>query len=129
MSKTTKAVLITIGAILLTAIIFFSATPVGRFMWNAYDYSLQKTDEQEYEVKKSVEDTARAYIVQYNTDVMIYKTYADDPSDKAHDYAENARMRAIATANSYNEYIRKNSFVWKDNLPADLPEQLSIDIQ
>lgn len=126
MSKTLTTILATLAVIVVLATIFFVATPTGRRMINAYDYSLEKADESNYETKKEVEDTARAYIVQYNTDVMIYKTYRDS-NEGSKDYAEAARMRAIATATSYNEYIKKNSFIWKDNLPADIPISLSTE--
>lgn len=29
-------------------------------------------------------------------------------------------MRANTTASNYNNYILKNSFVWKDNIPNDI---------
>lgn len=130
MSKTATVVISILATILVLAIIFFTCIPAGRAMLNQYDYSLQKVDEKTYEKQKEVEDTARSYIVQYNTDVTLYKTYANDTSsEKAKEYAEAARMRAIATANSYNEYIRKNSFVWKDSIPSDLPQALDTNIQ
>ena len=131
MSKTPAIIISILATVLALVVIFFTAVPAGRAMWNSYDFSLQKTDEKTYENQKKVEDTARSYIVQYNTDVTLYKTYANDPSssEKSKEYAEAARMRAIATANSYNEYIRKNSFVWEDNIPADLPQTLDTNIQ
>lgn len=35
-------------------------------------------------------------------------------------------MRANRTANSYNEYILKNSYVWEDNIPSDIDYSLPI---
>ena len=35
-------------------------------------------------------------------------------------------MRANQTANTYNEYILKNSHVWKDNIPSDIVYTLDI---
>ena len=35
-------------------------------------------------------------------------------------------MRANKTANSYNEYILKNSFVWSENIPSDIRSELDI---
>ena len=41
-------------------------------------------------------------------------------------WAEQAKMRANRTANSYNEYILKNSYVWEDNIPSDIDYSLPI---
>ena len=35
-------------------------------------------------------------------------------------------MRANKTANTYNEYILKNSFVFEDNIPQDIETKLMI---
>lgn len=35
-------------------------------------------------------------------------------------------MRANKTAVSYNNYILKNSFIWSDNVPEDIREELDI---
>ena len=81
-----------------------------------------------YENRKKVEDTARAYISSYNADVDIYNTYCNNENENMKSYAESARIRAIQTANSYNDYLQKNSYVWADNMPDDLPSSLSTDI-
>ena len=33
-------------------------------------------------------------------------------------------MRANKTANSYNEYVLKNSYVWNGNVPIDIANYL-----
>ena len=33
-------------------------------------------------------------------------------------------MRANSTATSYNEFVLKNSYVWKDNVPEDIQKEL-----
>ena len=38
--------------------------------------------------------------------------------------ANNAKIRANNTANTYNNYILKNSYVWKDNVPSDIKTKL-----
>ncbi len=34
--------------------------------------------------------------------------------------AEQAKMRANSTAANYNNYVLKNSYRWKNNVPADI---------
>ena len=125
-----KNVVITIlVTILVLGIIFFGFTSTGRQVWNRYIYGLEKADEVSYEKRKTVEDTARAYIASYNADVEIYHAYKESTETKMADYAEAARMRAIRTATTYNEYILKNTFVWKGNVPSDIYMKLETNIQ
>ena len=125
--KAWKVIGIILATIFVVSIIFFAATPTGRTVWNNYTHSLNKADEVSYETRKQVEDTARAYMANYKTDVDIYLTYCDSEDENKREYAYAARMRAIATANSYNEYLQKNSYVFKDNMPEDLPYTLSTE--
>ena len=122
-----KKVNIILSIVLLVLVVLVVATPLGKTIWNGYKARLDKADEVSYETMKKVEDTARAYIASYKSDVDIYHTYCDSEDPKKQEYAESARIRAITTANSYNEYLRKNSYVWKDNMPSDLPQILSTD--
>lgn len=125
MSKSGK-ILAVIAAIV---VLFFGATAIGRTVWNTYWHDVEKADENtSYETRKKVEDTARAYISSYNADVDIYNAYCDSDDENMRSYANSARIRAIQTANSYNEYLQKNSYVWSDNIPEDLPNSLSTDI-
>lgn len=126
--KALKVIGIILATIFVISIIFFAATPTGRTVWNNYTHSLNKADEVSYETRKKVEDTARAYVSSYKSDVDIYLTYCDSEDKNKQEYAEAARLRAISTANSYNEYLQKNSYVWKDNMPSDLPFTLETDI-
>lgn len=125
--KAWKVICIILATIFAVLVIFFAATPTGRTVWNNYTHSLNKADEVSYETRKQVEDTARAYMANYKTDVDIYLTYCDSEDENKREYADAARMRAIATANSYNEYLQKNSYVFKDNMPDDLPYSLSTE--
>jgi len=122
-----KKVNIILSIVLLVLVVLVVATPLGKTIWNGYKARLDKADEVSYETMKKVEDTARAYIASYKSDVDIYHAYCDSEDSKKQEYAESARIRAITTANSYNEYLRKNSYVWKDNMPSDLPQILSTD--
>ena len=125
MSKELKQVLI----LLFGIFIFCGFTAMGRTIWHQYWYQIQEADETSYETQKEVEDTARAYISTYYSDVDIYRTYCNSEDENLRAYAESARMRAIRTANSYNEYLQKNTYVWKDNMPEDLPESLPTEIE
>jgi len=123
-----QVIAICLAAVFVVAVIFFTATPMGRSLWNDYTHGLNKADENNYETRKQVEDTARSYLADYNADVDIYRAYCNSSNPDKQEYAEAARIRAIRTANSYNEYLRKNSYVWKDNMPSDLPYTLPTDI-
>ena len=126
MSKVGTIIVTIISVILIGAIIFFGFTPGGRSVWNSYTHSLEKADENQYETKKQVEDTARAMIASYKSDVATYEQYKDSDNEEKQSWAKKTKMRANRTANSYNEYILKNSYVWEDNIPSDIDYSLPI---
>ena len=126
MNKAGTIIVAIISVILIGAIIFFGFTPGGRSVWNSYTHSLEKADENQYETKKQVEDTARSMIASYKSDVATYEQYKDSDNEETQSWAEQAKMRANRTANSYNEYILKNSYVWEDNIPSDIDYSLPI---
>ena len=126
MSKAGTIIVTIISVILIGAIIFFGFTPGGRSVWNSYTHSLEKADENQYETKKQVEDTARSMIASYKSDVATYEQYKDSDNEEKQSWAEQEKMRANRTANSYNEYILKNSYVWEDNIPSDIDYSLPI---
>ena len=53
-----------------------------------------------------------------------YSTQSDNEEKQS--WAEQAKMRANRTANSYIEYILKNSYVWEDNIPSDIDYSLPL---
>lgn len=59
-------------------------------------------------------------ISSYNTDKLTYEQYKDSESGEKQSWAEQAKMRANKTASTYNNYILKNSYVWKNNIPSDI---------
>ncbi len=126
MNKAGTIIVAIISVILIGAIIFFGFTPGGRSVWNNYTHSLEKADENQYETKKQVEDTARSMIASYKSDVATYEQYKESDNEEKQSWAEQAKMRANRTANSYNEYILKNSYVWEDNIPSDIDYSLPI---
>ena len=59
-------------------------------------------------------------ISSYNSDKLTYEQYNDSLDDEKRSWAEQAKMRANKTAITYNNYILKNSYVWKNNVPSDI---------
>lgn len=122
-----KKVITIILLILIVIIpIFFCATPIGKSLWNSWFYNVQKVDENtNYKVLKEVEDTCRSMIASYNSDKMVYEQYKDSSSKEEKSWAEQAKMRANKTASTYNNYVLKNSYIWKNNIPADIYLELA----
>lgn len=120
MSKFGKVVVVIISIILIGGVIFFGFTPGGRSIWNTYTHSMQKADENQYDTKKKVEDTARSMIASYKSDVATYNQYKDSDNEEKQSWAEQAKMRANKTASTYNNYILKNEYIWKGNVPPDI---------
>lgn len=117
-------VLISVLTFFTLLCIFLFATPMGKSIVNQYDYSMEKVDEKTYKNQKEVEDTCRALIASYNTDKLTYEQYKDSSNSEERSWANNAKIRANQTASTYNNYILKNSFVWKDNVPDDICDKL-----
>ena len=83
-------------------------------------------DRTSYDTMKKVEDTCRSMIASYKTDKATYDMYKDSDNEEKQSWAEQAKMRANKTANTYNEYILKNSYVWEGNIPEDIDRSLLI---
>lgn len=112
---------IILATILVVSIIFFGFTPSGRTVWNNWMHDVQKADDNtNYETRKQVEDTCRAMISSYESDKLTYLQYKDSDNEEKQSWAEQAKMRANKTAVEYNNYILKNSYIWRDNVPADI---------
>lgn len=119
--KQVVAVIVTV-ALIFVAIV---AGPTIKALKNRYNYAVQKADDAtNYKTLKEVEDTCRAMIASYEADKLIFEQYRRSENEDAWEWAEQAKMRANRTAAQYNEYIRKNSFVWADNVPDDIDERL-----
>lgn len=111
----------------LGAFVFFSFTPSGVAIINSYFHNIQKVDDStRYETKKKVEDSCRAMISSYEADKLVYEQYKGSVNAEKQSWAEQAKMRANKTASSYNNFILKNSYVWEDNIPEDIKEQLEV---
>lgn len=126
MEKVLKA----LGIWFCTLLLFFGIvyiTPFGRGMINTYFFQVQKVDDiTNYGTIKEVEDTCRAMISSYESDKLTYEQYKDSDNEEKQGWAEQAKMRANKTATTYNNYILKNSFIWKDNIPSDIYIELEI---
>jgi len=115
--------------IILLAIVLFLASPFLKAAWLQHDSDMLEVGETSYQTRKDVEDTCRAMIASYKADVDIYNLYKDSENPNQRNYADAALIRAIQTANTYNEYILKNSFVWDNNVPNDIVMTLETNIK
>lgn len=115
-----------LGLLILSAILFFSLTPEGRTTWNNWFHNVQKADDNtRYANRKHVEDTCRAMMASYESDRLTWMQYKGSETSEQRGWADQAKMRANKTAASYNEYVLKNSYVWEENVPADIDQQLA----
>lgn len=126
MNDTKLGVILTLlVAIILLALALYCVEPEGVRFFNNWEFSLRKADDAtDYETLKEVEDTCRAMIASYESDRLTYEQYKDSESEEKRSWADQAKMRANKTASSYNNYIMKNSFVWKNNIPIDIYTEL-----
>ena len=112
---------------ILLIVIGYNLAPGIRETVNKNQTAVQIVDDQtRYETLKKVEDTCRAMISSYESDVLTWKQYKDSESEVERTWAAQAKMRANKTASSYNNYILQNNFVWKDNIPEDIRTTLDI---
>lgn len=125
-----KGFLITIGIIISLIIITVIGTFAGWFnTWftNKVEWVDRKIEDRtSYDTMKKVEDTCRSMIASYKTDKATYDMYKTSDNEEKQSWAEQAKMRANKTANTYNEYILKNSYVWEGNIPEDIDANLQI---
>lgn len=125
-----KGFLIAIAIIIILIITTVIGTFAGWFnTWftHTVDFIDQKIEDRtSYDTRKKVEDTCRSMIASYKTDKATYEMYIASESEEKQSWAEQAKMRANKTANSYNEYILKNSFVFEGNIPEDIDIKLQI---
>lgn len=107
----------------IAAIVFGGVTITKAF--NRWEYDIQKADDEtSYKTLKEVEDTCRAMIANYEADKMIYEQFKDSSDKDEQNWANSAKIRANKTASQYNNYILKNDFVFKGNVPGDIAEEL-----
>ena len=120
-------VILGIASLLIIGIVGIGAKWITTFIRNEVNYVDKKIDDRtNYEIRKKVEDTARASIASYKTDKTTYEMYINSDNEEKRSWAEQAKMRANKTANIYNEYMLKNSYVFEGNIPSDIDYQLQI---
>lgn len=113
-------------AIILILILCFGSV-IGIAAANGWFYRLHKADDAtNYYTLKEVEDACRAMIASYEADKITWEQYKDSDNSEEVSWANQAKMRANRTASNYNNYILENSFVWSDNIPADINAELEI---
>lgn len=125
-----KGCLVAILSILAIIIITIVGTFLGWFgtyFINKTNYINQKIDDRtNYTTMKKVEDSCRSMIASYKTDKATYEMYKYSENEEKQSWGEQAKMRANKTANTYNEYVLKNSYVWEGNIPSDIYMNLQI---
>ena len=116
-----------ISVLILVVFLYFTCSSAGVEAINNWQHGLRKADDAtNYETLKKVEDTCRAMIASYESDKLTYEQYKDSDNEEKQSWAEQAKMRANKTAVEYNNYILKNEYVWKDNVPADIYMRLEV---
>lgn len=128
MSNVTKVLLIISGillAVIIVVSLYLNLTPSGRTLINSWKAGLKKADDNSlYETQKYVEDTARAMIATYKRNKLEYdsaiKTFKETGDEYYRQIADGYRQQANNTATTYNEYLLKNSYIWKGNIPSDI---------
>ena len=130
MSKTERILTIFITgvvAVLLSIGFLTSCTSGGVALKNLYVGQIKEVNNlTDYDTKKNVEDTCRSLIVSYNSDKTMYEQYKDSDNSEERSWASSAKIRANKTAYQYNEFILKNKYVWKNNVPSDIRTELPV---
>lgn len=120
----TIAISVVVIAVVVVLIVF---APSIRGTVNNWEHAIQKVDDvTNYETRKEVEDTCRAYIASYEADKVTYETLKNETDEVSIETSRSAKIRANRTAATYNEYYLKNSYVWRDNVPNDIYNRLDI---
>ena len=124
--RVVKAIAVTI-IIMVIILLLYACSPVGRGIININQYAVHKVDDAtNYKTLKEVENTARAMIASYESDKLMYEQYHNSDSEEQKSWASQARNRANRTASTYNNYVLKNKYVWKDAIPSDIKDTLEI---
>lgn len=125
-----KGFFIALGVIIALMIITVIGIFTGWFdtwLTNKVEWVDRKIEDRtSYYTRKKVEDTCRSMIASYKTDKAIYEQYKNSDNEEKQGWAEQAKMRANKTANSYNEYILKNTYIFEGNIPEDIEKELNI---
>lgn len=125
MKRSLRDVLTFLGTMIALIIILFVMyiifTPSGRALINNYAHLMKEVDDKTlYQTRKDVEDTCRSMQASYESDKLVWLQFKDSDNAEKQNWADAAMIRANKTAAEYNNYVLKNRYVWKDNIPADI---------
>lgn len=110
-----------IALIIILFIMYIIFTPSGRTLINNYTHLMKEVDNKTlYQTRKDVEDTCRSMQASYESDKLVWLQFKDSDNTEKQNWADAAMVRANKTAAEYNNYVLKNRYVWKDNIPADI---------
>lgn len=116
-----------IAVLIVVSVIGIFGGWFNTWLTNKVDWVDRKIEDRtSYDTRKKVEDTCRSMIASYKTDKQTYEQYKDSTNTEKQSWGEQAKMRANKTANTYNEYILKNSYVFEGNIPDDIETKLMI---
>lgn len=126
----------TLGIIALTLLVAFALAitfiPSARQAFNEYAFGMKRIDQEtDYTNRKMVEDSARSMIANYEFAKAETASYASFCATATYDKARcqrslDAKASANKTASNYNNYILKNRYLWKNNLPSDIFLELAM---
>lgn len=125
-----KTLSIILSTLLVVAILFMSFNLGFRKMVNEYVFQREVVDQEtDYRNRKGVEDSARALLTQYEFAKGEYETYKVfiGTDDKAKEQrALDSKTSANMVVSKYNNYLTENEFIFKGNLPNDIPYKLQM---
>lgn len=111
--------------ICLGAVLYFALCPEGVETKNEYEAMLKDVDyNTNYDSVRQIEETLRSYAASYEADRITYEINKDSTDKESIALAKAARSRANRTAATYNQFYLKNSYIWEDNIPADIQAEL-----
>ena len=111
--------------VVLGAALYFTLCPKGVETKNEYEAMLKDVDyNTNYDSVRQIEETLRSYAASYEADRITYETNKDATDKESIALAKAARSRANRTAATYNQFYLKNSYIWEDNIPADIRAEL-----
>ena len=120
-----EKIVLAIVVFIIALVLLYNFSPLFRADMNTHMHAVQKADDAtRYETLKKVEDTCRAMIASYEADKLTWQQYKGSDSEEKRGWADQAMIRANRTAATYNTYILENSYVWADNVPEDIDEEL-----
>ena len=111
--------------IIFGAVLYFTLYPKGVETKNEYEAMLKDADyNTNYDSVRQIEETLRSYAASYEADKITYEINKDATDKESIALAKAARSRANRTAATYNQFYLKNSYIWEDNIPADIRAEL-----